>query len=196
MSKAAMLILALMLLTACAEPGIQAEKEAERGVKYEYDAGFVRYVSDDLLVEAQYLSPGRADLYYSYFRDGKYDNPFTKSFAVFSVSFTNKGKGRLSFDPKMAMLLSGKGAPMSALDFTSLYAELSLVGADDMEGRMRAYKETCFDSQVTIMPGERMQRLIVFTRDSEMGKGGSLVLEGVYMDHKPRTVRLTFKELL
>ena len=196
MPKAALIVLALILLAACADPGKLMEGDTAPGARYEFDAGFVRYISDDLMVEAQYLSPEKADLYFSYFRDGKYKNPFTRSFAVFSLSISNRGKGRLSFDPKMAMLLSVKGAPMAALDFTSLYAELALTGAGDMEERMKAYRETCFDSQVTVMPGERLQRLIVFTRDKEMGKGASLVLEGIYMDHQPRPVRFPFKELL
>ena len=195
MGRAAVLLVLVLILTGCADPSRVAEQEPRAGLKHEYEFGVVRSVEPDLEVEGQYLSPERADLYFSYFRDGKYQNPFTPEFLVFSLSLENRGTKRLSFDPRMATLMTTEGAPMSARDYTSLYAEFELAGLDDVPARMDAFRETCFDSQVTLLPGEKVQRLIVFTRDKDMGKDAALVLEGLYMGHKPRTVRLVFKNM-
>ncbi len=196
MGKATLLLAVFLLFTGCADASRIAEQEPREGLKHEYEAGVVRSVEPDLVVEGQYLSPEMTDLYFSYFRDGKYENPFTKEFLVFSVSIENKGTGRLSFDPRMAVLMSTTGAPMSSRDYTSIYAEFELAALDDVPGRMAAFRETCFDSHVTIAPGEKVQRLLVFTRDKDMEKDAALTLGGLYMDHKSSTVKLVFKDLL
>ena len=191
-------VLALFLVAACSTPpdredaGAAGEKKA---AAVEYEGDTVRFITQDMMLEASYLSPERLSLYYSIFRGGYFPNPFPPSpYIVFSLTLENKSSQRLSFNPGMAFLITSLGEPFSAMGYVSLYTDLSAAKVEDVDDRMEAFKASCFDTAVNIEPGERMQRLLVFKRKKNVKDSASLVLRNLYLGKDVKTALFDFKK--
>jgi hypothetical protein len=188
---AAVLLLALF---GCSYSAKQMEplNKPDPNIKYENEGNTSRYTSQSFVVEASYLSPEKADLYFSIYKDGKYKNPFLPSMMVFLLSIENKGKKTANFNPALAWVYPDKGNPSTAKDYTSFYADLEIVDADDIEERIEAYKASSFDGAETIPPGSSVKKLIVFMRANERVESGGLILESVYCGKVCENVKLLF----
>jgi len=169
-------------------------REKKRENTNESSGKTVTYSDKDITVEASYLNPDAVDIYFAYFRDGRYPNPLGETHVVFSLSIENKSTMSLTYDPRLSMLLNDTKEPGMPKDYASLYMDYELVRADNIEVRMDAFKAACFDTSIDIKPGEKRQALLVFARPKGMKKTVSLVLNGVYLDFKPITIPLSFDD--
>jgi hypothetical protein len=166
------------------------------GGSYSHGGNVTRWAGPDAMVEASYLSPSRTDLYFSLFKDGRYKNPFPPGTCmVFSLLVENRGGSAITYDPRMTRLYPEDGQPVTIRDFSSLYVELDMAGAGGLDERMKIFKETCFDVAVTLAPGEKIQRLLVYPRCRGCGDKAALVVEGLYAGHTPQAVPLVFDGL-
>jgi len=184
---------ALALLAGCSSPynSVMSRKSALEGL-YEYEGNTVRYTVRDVVIEATSLPREKLDLYFSIFQGGKYQNPFPgDAFAVYSVSVENRGGKPLIINTGRCFLFSEKGNPKTPEEYTSFYADLSLVDADRMEERMEAYKATIFRGSLSLGPGETVQRLMAFRRDKGMGENATLILS-LYYGYDEVTVPFPF----
>lgn len=155
--------------------------------------GYARYRDPDVMVEAAYLSPAAVDLYFSRFKSGKYENPFTpRSFMVFSLSVMNRGGRKVTFNPRMTLFITEKKEPITPKDFTTLYSDFSMARAVDVDGRMKAFKASAYDTAETLMPGRVVQRLMVFPRTDETAGGGVFMFNGLYVGDKSRNVVIRY----
>jgi hypothetical protein len=188
-------LLLLAALTGCATSYDTYTKmtKAPGAGSFAYEGNVTRWRCKEAMVEASYLSPAGADLYFSLLRGGIYRNPFPPGTCiVFSLLVENRGKSTLTFDPRMTRLYSKGDEPATVKDFSSLYVDLDMAGADRLDDRMKVFRETSFDAAVTLAPGEKVQRLLVYPRGKGHGGKAALVVEGLYVDHAPRTVPLLF----
>ena len=190
-------------LTACTSAGYEAQQGTPKGLapgaEFSFEGNTVRYSDKDMVVEASYLSPAQADLYFSIYKEGRFKNPFPSSFWVFQMAIENRSRKDVTFNPGMAYLIPMKGKPTQPEDYTDFYSSLQLAEAEDIDERMEAFKAAALDTAKTIRPGEKAQGLLVFS--SEKGGQGKknpqdsavLVLNNIYVGSKPRTVPLQFK---
>jgi hypothetical protein len=163
------------------------------GGSYSCEGNVTRWAGPEAMVEASYLSPANTDLYFSLFKGGRYKNPFPPgTCVVFSLLVENRGGSAITYDPRMTRLYPEGGQPVTVRDFSSLYVELDMAGAGGLDERMKIFKETCFDVAVTLSPGEKIQRLLVYPRCKDCGDKAALVIEGLYAGHTPRAVPLVF----
>ena len=191
-------ILALLLfLSGCASAGYKAQQTPPAGLApgavYSFEGNTVRYTDKDIIIEASYLTPSQADLYFSLYKEGKYKNPFPPGFFVFQLTVENKGRKNVTFSPGMAYLLPKKGRPETPEDYTGFYATLQLAGDEDSDERMDAYKASVLDTGKTIRPGDKAQGLIVFSPEKSVQESAVLVLNDIYIGNASRTVPLQFK---
>lgn len=157
------------------------------------EGDIVRYKDETVEVEVSYMSPDKLDVYFSRFKGGGYVNPYLpSSFLVMSIGITNGSTGLLTFDPRMSLLIISESNPLTPLDYSKIYADLNLAEAADLEDRMDSFRETGYDTAVTLAQGESVQRFLVFTRPESGGAGGVLLLNGVYAAHKVHAVSVPY----
>ena len=182
---------ALVLAAGCSGPGEQTKKDDS--LQYEYEGDTVRATPKEMSVEATYLSPDGLDIYYSAFRDGKYKNPFSpKSYLIFSLTVENKTKNKMTYNPKMTFLQTTSSRPVTAKDLSGVYMDFEFAQLDDIEERADAFKASCYDTSCTIMPGESVQKLIVFPRE-DIKNSATLLVESLYSGYESRPIALKFK---
>ncbi len=191
-------LLALLLLFGCSVQKDVYSKgisELPKDAKYESGPGYSRYIDPDIVVEASYLSPAGLEVYFSRYKSGNYENPYTPlSFMVFSLSLENKGDKKIMFNPRMTLFVTEKREPIAPKDFSSLYSDFSMAEADDVDKRMETFKVSAFDTSETLMPGETVQKLMVFPRTEETAGGGVFLFNGLYVGDKARNATIQYKE--
>ena len=190
-------------LSACTSAGYEAQqsppKDLAPGAAYSFEGNTVRYSDKAVVVEASYLSPSQADLYFSIYKEGKFKNPFPPDFFVFQLSIENRSRQNVTFNPGMAYLIPRKSNPTPPEDYTDFYSSLQLAEAEDIDERMDAFKATVLDTAITIRPGEKAQGLLVFSpekKDKEKKSpqdSAALVLNNIYVGSKSHTVPLQFQ---
>lgn len=161
-------------------------------VKNEVEGNTSRYTSPAFAVEASYLTPEQADLYFSIFKGGKYKNPFLPSMMVFLLSIENKGNKMAIFNPGLTWVYPDKGNPSSSRDYSNFYADLALVEAEDIDERVEAFKASTFDGSETLPPGASVKKLIVFMRGKVPFENAAIILENLYCGKTCETVKLPF----
>jgi len=187
---AAGLLLALFGCGHAAE--LKAAEEKGAGTKYEVEGNTVRCATTTLAFEISYLSPEQTDMYFSIYKGGKYKNPFPPSLIVFLVSIENNGKKTTIFNPGLAWIYPEKGTPSSAKDYTSLYTDLDLTKAEDIDERMEAFKESSFDSSESIAPGATVKKLLAFPRGKEPFDKAGIRFENIYSGKECDNVKFIF----
>lgn len=187
---AAVLLLALF---GCGHAGeMKAAEKTGTGKNYVIEGNTVRCTTATLSFEVSYLSPEQTDMYFSLYKGGKYKNPFPPSLMVFLLSVENKGKKTATFNPGLAWIYPGKGMPSAAKDYTSLYTDLDLTNAEDIDERMEAFRESSFDGSESIAPGATVKKLLVFSRGKEKFYKAGLRLENIYSGKECDSVNFVF----
>jgi len=192
-------LLLIFLASSCVKSTFEIaeniEKDKVAGSQYEYEGDTVRYTSPEISVEATYLPPERLALYFSLFKDGRYNNPFpVRSYMVFSLAIENLGKKRITYNPKMTFLLGGKSDLIPPKGYTDIYMDFERAKADDLDLRAEAFKAACFDMTVTLEPGQKVQRLIVYPRTDKVKDSGSLLVDNVFVGDETQRAMLLFKQ--
>ena len=189
---AAVLLLALFGCGHAADL-MEAEKKGT-GKNYETEGNTVRCTTKTLAFEISYLSPSQTNMYFSIYKGGKYKNPFPPSLMVFLLSIENKGKKTATFTPGLAWIYPDKGAPASAKDYTSLYADLDItnVDDDDIDERMAAVRVSSFDGVEPIAPGATVKKLLIFPRGTEKFDKAGMRLENIYSGKGSDNVNFVF----
>ncbi len=183
----------LIVLFGCGHAAdmIEAEKKGT-GKNYETEGNTVRCTTKTLSFEISYLSPSQADMYFSIYKGGKYKNPFPPSLMVFLLSIQNKGKKTATFTPGLAWIYPDKNKPSSAKDYTSLYADLDVTNADDIDERMAAVRVSSFDGVEPIAPGATVKKLLIFPRGTEKFDKAGMRLENIYSGKECDNVNFIF----
>jgi len=216
LKQLAIILLTLSLLTACSTPydtykaaldekdektslddkGDRAAAAKKESLKYDFEGSTVRCTTGDFVIEASYLTPEMVDMYYSMFKGGVYKNPFNADvFIIFSMTIDNRGDKPMTYNPRMTLMHVENGEPVQMKDFSSLYAFYELAETEDIEKRMESFRVTCFDTTVTIEPGEKVQKLLVYPRTKETPKSVILGVNNIYTNYKSHTIPLTFQDI-
>ncbi len=188
-------VIFLLALAGCASEFSEHVKDVQKpdpNMHYEIEGNTARCTSPNMVIEASYLSPENVDMYFSIFRGGKYKNPYPPVYMVFLLSIENKGKKAITFNPGLAWLAPEKQRPTVAKDYSSLYANLDIVNAEDIDERMEAVKASTFDTAETIQPGTSVKKLIVFTRGQEPFDKAVIILNNLYSGRDCRDVKFIF----
>jgi hypothetical protein len=188
-----------MVLLGCSTPSSDAVKaelaKLPKDAANEAGPGYASYADSETKVEVSYMGPHELNTYFSRFRGGKYPNPFPAgSFVIFAVELANSGKSDVTFNPRMTLLVVGKEDPVSAIDYTTFYSELAIVGAEDLDERASAFNAACYDATETVPPGGRVRKLIVYPRSKGMKGSAVIMFNGLYVGHKGRPVIITYPE--
>lgn len=198
MKRLILLVILLLMVTGCSAKKDDVKKDAKSAgsdMKSEIEGNTVRTTMKDIIVEGAYLTPEATDLYFSAFKGGRYKNPFPgKAYLIFTLSITNNSaKKVMTYNPGMTFLSLENGRLLLQKDYTSLYTDLEAAEADDIEGRMEAFRVSSFDTSVTVNPGETIQGLLVFPheKDVKLNKIG-LLIDRLYLDHDSKSIPLLF----
>lgn len=187
---AAVLLLALFGCGHAAD--LKAAESKGTGKNYETEGNTVRCTTASLCFEVSYLSPSQTDMYFSIYKGGKYKNPFPPSLMVLLLSIENKGKKTATFSPGLAWIYPDKCMPSSAKDYTSIYTDLDITNAEDIDERMAAVRESSFDGVVSIAPGAAVKKLLIFPRGTEKFDTAGLRLENIYSGKESDSVNFIF----
>jgi len=113
-------------------------------------------------------------------------------YTTFLVEFENQSGREVIFQPGNVALMTERGEQQSPVDITDLYRAAALRESEDPEAAMRRVAPLIFDSSVTIQPGRRLSRLLVFGPLPPKWKEIRLLFSFLHIGSETDTVSLAF----
>ncbi|MBI5642521.1 MAG: hypothetical protein HY954_03490 [Deltaproteobacteria bacterium] len=107
------------------------------------------------------------------------DELLTSKYVLFRMDIDNMSKGKVMFNPGYAVLTDDELSYLKPLDFTDLYdikgdSEGALKSISELKGRF-------YDLDVTVMPGDKTSKLLIFKPLSKRMKKASLAIKEMYV---------------
>ena len=115
-----------------------------------------------------------------------------KKYVILSVGIENKSKLRAIYNPSMTVLTDDSMDYKKPLDYTDLYD--AVIGDSALESGLSAMKGRFYDLALTLQPGEKTTRLLIFEPLSENAGKADLAMNDIYIGTD--TVNLRFPFLL
>lgn len=115
-----------------------------------------------------------------------------KKYVILSVAIENKSKLKTIYNPSMTVLTDDSMDYKKPLDYTDLYE--AALGDSALESGLSAMKGRFYDLALTLQPGEKTARLLIFEPLSENVGKADLAMNDIYIGTD--TVNLRFPFLL
>lgn len=115
-----------------------------------------------------------------------------KKYVILSVGIENKSKLKAIYNPSMTVLTDDSMDYKKPLDYTDLYD--AVIGDSALESGLSAMKGKFYDLALTLQPGEKTVKLLIFEPLSENTDKADLAMSDIYIGTE--TVNLRFPFLL
>lgn len=102
-----------------------------------------------------------------------------KNYIIFIMGIENKSRSRVIYNPALTVLTNDQLDYIRPLDYTDLYDLAS--GDSGTENALTSMKGKFFDLTMTLMPGEKASRLIIFGAFSKNVGNAQLAINEIYV---------------
>ncbi len=195
------LLLPIIMLTLVAGPlaGCSKKNKAPKERKYYYLTpgklgGKDIYVTKKAtIVDTDYL--------YLYLKplkplDVKVESPLLallikSNFTLFRIDIDNKGKKVIAFNPAFTSLYDDKKKYSTPMDYTDLYSVAQKFG-ESGDRIMRDVRREFYDTLISIKPGDKVSRILIFDPVREKSKNAVLSIKELYIGEKPIHLRIPY----
>jgi hypothetical protein len=180
----------IAFITSCASPGITLFKLVP-----EQGQVSTRAIHDGkVILSARYLDAGERAVYlrqmgYEILGQGLQQI----SLVTFVLEVENGSDQKFILDPVSIRLIVGYGPPLSPYNYAHLY--MALPPDSDRERILVDLKKAIFDESTTIKPGEKVRKLLLFSRPEEVSPAAALIFERLYVGHKEYRAALDFRTI-
>ncbi|MFQ5736583.1 MAG: hypothetical protein ACE5GY_06930 [Thermodesulfobacteriota bacterium] len=108
-----------------------------------------------------------------------------RDYVIFRLSIENRGAEKIIYNPSYTVLTNGSLDYRKPLDFTDLY---DIAGGTE---KLRALRGRFYDVNVTVAPGTRTSRMLIFRPFSEGAQDAELAIKEIYIG--TGTERMAFR---
>lgn len=112
-----------------------------------------------------------------------------RGFVLLLLGIENSADGKVIYNPSLTSLMDSSLGYGKPVDFTELY-EMFLDGEES--GMLDGYGKRFYDLSVTVRPGQRTERILVFRPLESKAKRAELVIKNVYAGDEIIDVRFPF----
>jgi hypothetical protein len=161
---------------------------------YEFEGNTVSYKILDSIVKVKYMESSDIDLF---FLKHNLPNPFIgaqilkDNLTIFLVTFVNKEKRTIRFDPRRASIYVGGAYFRGSLDFTEVSIAFQKF-APDTEGS--EFKKAMYDVEIDIPPGSSVEGLLIFPFLPKGSKKIAVMISGILVRDQTYTIPFEFEE--
>lgn len=113
------------------------------------------------------------------------------NYVLLEVAIENKGKTKSMFNPALAALDSDEMDYRKPLDFTDFYEMFK--ESPEMKSKLASVKERFYDLTVTLQPGEKTTRILVFSPLSKEARSAELLIKNLYIGTDTINIRFPFR---
>ena len=179
-----------LVLVSCATPGISLFDLAPADGNTARAAAFQGQVS----VACRYLDAGERVSYLTAHGHETLGLGLRQvSLVTFALTLVNGSEKQLTLDPGGIRLAVGIGPLLSPYSYAHLYMELPR--GSDRQKILQDLQKTALDKPITIMPGEEVEKLLMFPRPPRVMENVSLLLAGLYAGNENAEAVLDFKAI-
>lgn len=180
--------LGLAFLASCASSSITLFKlEPEQG-----DLSIGSVHDGRVVLSARYLDAGQRMVY---LREKGFEvlglGLRQVSMVTFVFAVENGSDKEFILDPGSIRLVVGYGPPLSPYNYAHLYMELPQ--GSDRQRILMDLRKAGFSTSVTLSPGEKIEKLLLFARPEEVGPEAAILFERLYVGKKEYQTSLKFK---
>ncbi len=161
---------------------------------YEFEGNTVSCKVLDSIVKAKYMEPSDIDIF---FLKHNLPNPFLNTpvlrdnLTIFLVTFTNREKRTIRFDPRRASIYIGGSYYRGSLDYTEVMIAFQKFAPDSDSGE---FKKTMYDLELDIPPGGSIEGLLIFPFLPKGTKKIVVMISGILVRDQTFTVPFEFEE--
>ncbi len=117
-------------------------------------------------------------------------NLLDKEFVILSASIENRSKLKTIYNPSMTVLTDDSLDYRKPLDYTDLYE--AATGNSALESGLEAIKGKFYDLALTLQPGEKTSRLLIFEPLSKDAGKAELAMNDIYIGTDTVSLRFPF----
>jgi hypothetical protein len=113
-----------------------------------------------------------------------------KKYVILSVGIENKSKLKAIYNPSMTVLKDDSMDYKKPLDYTDLYD--AAIGDSGLESGLSAMKGRFYDLALTLQPGEKTTRFLIFEPLSKNAARADLAINEIYLGTDTVSLRFPF----
>jgi len=113
-----------------------------------------------------------------------------KKYVILSVAIENKSKLKAIYNPSMTVLTDDSMDYKKPLDYTDLYD--AAVGNSGLESGLSEMKGRFYDLNLTLQPGEKTTRFLIFEPLSKNAARADLAINEIYLGTDTLSLRFPF----
>lgn len=113
-----------------------------------------------------------------------------KKYVILSVGIENKSKLKAIYNPSMTVLTDDSMDYKKPLDYTDLYD--AAIGNSGLESGLSAMKGRIYDLALTLKPGEKTTRFLIFEPLSKNAGRADLAINEIYLGTDTVNLRFPF----
>lgn len=125
------------------------------------------------------------------------NNPLTEilgspKYLIFSMEIENLSNAKILYNPALTTLFDNSMGLHKPMDYTDLYSIFS--NSPNPETALKNFKDMLYDLGVTIGPGQRVSRLLIFSGIEEESNEFTIEMKEVYIGTSTISASFSFKE--
>lgn len=113
-------------------------------------------------------------------------------YLIFSMEIENLSNAKILYNPALTTLFDNSMGFHKPMDFTDLYSIFS--NSPNPEAALKNFKDMLYDLGVTLGPGQRVSRLLIFSGIEEESSEFTIEMKEVYISTSTISASFSFKE--